>query len=381
MNIYATIHSIGDEAKGTSYLVRRMYEEISLFNNVKLVDSDFKENLHLPSFSVSCKPSFGPAKLGRSREMYNFLDEHAKAGKIDLIHNHGLWMMPNVYAGKIAKKYGLPLITSPHGTFAKEAWESGSKIKKIFWPLLQKPALEPTSCFHATSLLEYEDIRRMGYKQAIAIIPSGMDIPTIESIVSNTNNMKTLLFLGRIHPIKGLDLLLKAWHNVQNKFVDWQLKIVGPDNYGYLDELKKMASELNLKRVIFQDAVYGDEKILEYVTSNIYVLSSYSENFAISVAEALALGIPCIVTRGAPWEELNSYNAGAWVDTNVESLTNGMDIMMSKSSEELRLLGQNGVKLIEQNYSWKVVRDKMNQMYDWVVNPQIENKPDFIVLD
>ncbi len=361
IRIYQTIHSIADEAKGPSYSVKRACEEIAKINKIVLVDADYNESVTLPAFSVSCPPSFGPAKLGLSKEMYKFLLNKAQ----------------NVYPGQIAKKFNLPLVTSPRGTFAEAAWSSGSKIKKLFWPLIQKPALEPTTCFHATSFAEYKDIRRMGYRQPVAVIPNGMDIPS--GFIKQPAEIKTLLFLGRIHPIKGLDILLNAWSIVQDKFPDWQLKIVGPDNYGYLKELQIIATSLRLIKIIFQNAVYGEDKFKEYVNASVYILPSYSENFAMSVAEALAVGTPSIVTKGAPWEELNTYNAGMWVDTDVKSVADAIDVMLSKPDNELLQMGNNAKQLIQQNYSWDIIGNKINQMYDWILGRIV--KPDFILED
>ncbi len=366
-NIIATIHSTVDEAKGPSYSVRRLYEEmIRIGDSILLVDADARENVKPLSFGKSFFPGVGPAKLGRSPTMNQYLAKLAKTNKISLLHNHGLWMMPNVYPGQIARKYKLPLITSPRGTFAKHAWESGSKVKKIFWPLLQKPALEATTCFHATAESEYEDIRRMGYKQPVAIIPNGVDI--LSGYVKQQNNLKTLLFLGRIHPIKGLDMLLPCWQKLQHEFPDWQLRIVGPDSGGHLIEMKNLSNKLNLCRINFIGGLYEHEKWQEYYNSDLYVLPTYSENFAMSVAEALAAGVPSVVTKGAPWSSLEKINAGLWVDINQDELLSGLRRMMQKSSSELLSMGQNGKILMEQNYSWQSIAKQMHDVYTWVLN-------------
>lgn len=375
---YATIHSIADEAKGPSYSVRRLYEEMNnQGHQVILVDADYQADVVVPSFSKSFAPGFGPAKLGRSPEMAKYLQQQAAAGEIKLLHNHGLWMMPNVYPGWVARKYDIPLITSPRGVFAKAAWESGSKIKQLFWPLLQRPALVPTVCFHATAESEYLDIRRMGYTQPVAIIPNGIDLP--EGFQKQSGEFKTLLFLGRIHPIKGLVMLLEAWSALEQNFPEWQLKIVGPDNVGHLRELQDLQHKLNLQRVIFADAVYEGQKWQEYHNADLFVLPSYSENFAMSVAEALACGVPAVVSKGAPWQELETYHAGAWVNIDSSSFANSLKHMMQKSSIELVEMGQNGRKLMQDKYSWVMVATMMAELYSWVLDGGVP--PRFVRLD
>lgn len=376
--LYATIHSIADEAKGPSYSVRRLYEEMNnQGHHVTLVDADYQEGITLPSFSKSFAPGFGPAKLGRAPQMAKYLRQQAASGEIKLLHNHGLWMMPNVYPGWVARKYKIPLITSPRGVFAKAAWESGSKIKQLFWPLLQRPALIPTVCFHATAESEYLDIRRMGYTQPVAIIPNGIDLP--EGFQKQANQHKTLLFLGRIHPIKGLMMLLEAWARLESDFPEWQLKIVGPDNVGHLRELQYLQHKLQLQRVIFVGAVYDQQKWQEYHNADLFVLPSYSENFAMSVAEALACGVPAVVSKGAPWHELDAYNAGSWVDTDSLSFAVALKDLMQKSSLELAQMGQNGRKLMQDKYSWEMVATMMVELYTWILEGG--SAPAFVRLD
>ncbi|MBP9741973.1 MAG: glycosyltransferase [Burkholderiales bacterium] len=376
--LYATIHSIADEAKGPSYSVRRLYEEMNIQGHqVILVDADYRAGVTLPGFSRSFAPGLGPAKLGRAPQMLKYLRQQAKLGEMKLLHNHGLWMMPNVYPGWVSREYKIPLITSPRGVFAKAAWESGSKIKQLFWPLLQKPALDPTVCFHATAESEYLDIRRMGYTQPVAIIPNGIDLP--EGFQKQVNESKTVLFLGRIHPIKGLAMLLEAWAKLESSFPDWQLKIVGPDNVGHLSELQELQSKLSLQRVVFISAVYEQQKWQEYHNADLFVLPSYSENFAMSVAEALACGVPAVVSKGAPWQELDAYNAGCWVDTDSSSFATALQNMMQKSQNELIQMGQNGRKLMQDKYSWSMVSAMMAELYSWVLEGG--TVPKFVRLD
>jgi glycosyltransferase involved in cell wall biosynthesis len=275
-------------------------------------------------------------------------------------------MMPNVYPGWVAKKTKVPLIVSPHGTLSEWAMQNGSPVKQLFWSLIQRSALKATTCFHATAESEYCDIRRMGFKQPVAIIPNGIDIPTALP-KQPYRKYRTLLFLGRIHPIKGLDMLLPAWAAVQQRFPDWQLKIVGPDNDGYLQEMKKLAIELNLERIEFTGALFDQEKWEAYQNAELFVLPTYSENFGISVAEALAVGIPAIVTKGAPWQNLEAHHAGWWIDTNIDALTSSLECALKLSNDQLEAMGKQGKKWMEDEFSWQQIAHMMNKTYEWVI--------------
>jgi glycosyltransferase involved in cell wall biosynthesis len=309
--------------------------------------------------------------------MLAWLAESVRAGEADLMHNHSLWMMPNVYPGWIAKKFDLPLVVSPRGTLSNWAFGSGSLVKRWFWPLVQHPALKPATCFHATSQTEYQDIRRMGFRQAVAIIPNGIDVP--EWTPKAAGPMRTLLFLGRIHPVKGLDGLLRAWAAVQSRFPQWQLRVVGPDNRGYLLTMRQLAATLKLERVVFQGALFGADKWRAYGDADLFVLPTHSENFGMSVAEALAAGTPAIVTHGAPWQGLESHGAGWWIDSGVDPLVVGLESALSYSSSDLEAMGRQGRAWMDAEFSWQRIGKQMAHTYRWLI--QGGTLPDWVRLD
>lgn len=285
-------------------------------------------------------------------------------------------MMPNVYPGIAARKSHVPYIVAPRGTLSEWAMASGSWVKKAFWPFIQKPALDPVTCFHATAASEYEDIRRLGFQQPVAIIPNGVDIPDLPpKLYSNT---RTLLFLSRIHPTKGLDILLKAWGALQNRFDDWEIRIVGPDSGdGYLPKMKRLATELGLKRVTFEGPLYGTDKLEAYRKSELFVLPTHSENFGMAVAEALASGVPVIVTKGAPWGELEQNKGGWWIDIGLGPLVACLEKALTVSPENLSEMGLHGRAWMKNEYSWDKIGLRMLEVYNWVLKGG--RKPDCVL--
>ena len=366
VRVIHTVPAVSEEASGPSYSVVRLCESlIAEGENVTLTALDWAPMKCPPPFLKVFPLGAGPKRLGRSPAMRRWLDGRARSRSVDLIHNHSFWMMPNVYPGWVAKKYRIPLIVSPRGTLSEWAMQNGSFVKRIFWPMIQRPALDATTCFHATAESEYEDIRRMGFQQPVAIIPNGIDIPALPP--QKPVNSRVLLFLGRIHPKKGLDVLLPAWQAVQDRFSDWSLRIVGPDNGGYLIKMKQLATDLSLKRIEFSNALYGEQKVGAYRDSDLFVLPTYSENFGMSVAEALASGIPAIVTKGAPWNGLITHNAGWWIDLGLDSLTHCLEHALSQSPQTLAEMGENGRTWMETEFSWRFIGQKMAETYQWVV--------------
>ena len=281
MRVIHVVPSITQEASGPSYSVSRLCE--SLINEgqkISLVALDWAPMFSSPAFLKTFSIGFGPRSLGRSPAMFRWLTHEVQSNRVDLLHSHGMWQMNAVYPGWVAKKSNINLVISPRGAFSSWAMNYGSIVKKFFWPLMQLPALQHATCFHATSESEYHDIRSLGFRVPIAIIPNGIDL--VKLPISQVSEQKTLLFLGRIHLVKGLDILLPAWRGVQDLFPGWRLVIAGSDEgyrgrSGYLDEIKSKAQHLGIKRVEFPGPMYGDQKFQAYRDADIYVLTSLSQ--------------------------------------------------------------------------------------------------------
>jgi len=280
-----------------------------------------------------------------------------------------MWQMNALYPARAARRGNVQLVYSPRGAFSEWAMRHGSRAKKLFWPLLQRPALEQATCFHATAEAEYRDIRRLGFTQPVAIIPNGIDLPAPP--VRSMSQQRTLLFLGRIHVVKGLDILLPAWRALQANFHDWRLVIAGGDDgyhgvSGYLDEVKGKVQELGLERVEFPGPLYGDEKMQAYRDADLYVLPSYSENFGMTVAEALAMGTPAIVSKGAPWSGLVQEGAGWWCDIGVDPLVLSLKDAMARSPAALGTMGERGRAWMQKDFSWSGIGARMSATYQWL---------------
>lgn len=378
MRIIHTVPAIAEEASGPSYSVVRLCQSlIEQGQDVTLAALDWAPLPAPPPFLKIFPLGLGPRRLGRSPGMKRWLAETVQAGAVDLIHNHSLWMMPNVYPGEVARRQGMPLVVSPRGTLSAWAMSSGSTIKRVFWTLVQKPALTATTCFHATAASEYEDIRRMGFRQPVAIIPNGIDIPGL--LPKPLGESRTLLFLGRIHPVKGVDVLLRAWRVVMARFPNWDLQIVGPDNGSYLAEMQALAAQLRLERVLFPGVLYGEKKLRAYREASLFVLPTHSENFGMTVAEALAAGTPAIVTKGAPWDGLEQQGAGWWIDIGVDPLVGCLETAMNQSPEDLAAMGRRGRDWMAGEYSWSRIGRQMAETYRWIV--QGGKRPAWVIED
>jgi glycosyltransferase involved in cell wall biosynthesis len=291
-----------------------------------------------------------------------------EAPKADVVHDHGLWLLPNVYAGREAGRARRPLIVAPRGMLSPTALSFSRLKKRIFWQLLQKSAVVRAACFHATSEQEYEEIRAFGFRQPVAIVPNGIDIETAIARAVAPPSTRTILSLGRIHPKKGLDTLLAAWSKVEGAHPDWRLRIVGPSENGYDAKLTALSAELKLSRASVEGPVYGREKSLIYADADLFVLSTLNDNFALTVAEALAAGVPVIATKGAPWKGLVDEGCGWWIDHGVEPMAAALGRALASPRSSLVEMGQRGRTWMQRDFSWEKVAADMLGVYHWLIH-------------
>jgi glycosyltransferase involved in cell wall biosynthesis len=289
------------------------------------------------------------------------------AAAADVIHNHGLWLMPNVSAGKAAAGGPTPLVISPRGMLAPAALAFSRVKKRAFWQLLQGRAIRRAACLHATSEQEYEEIRSFGLTNPVAIIPNGIDLPELPAQPAAARAPeRVVLSLGRIHPKKGLARLLHAWSKVESACPGWRLKIVGPPEVRHDEELRALALALGLFRVSIEGPIYGDAKTAAYRDADLFVLSTLNENFGLTVAEALAAGTPAISTKGAPWSGLASEGCGWWIDHGAEPLAAALAHAMALPPAALKAMGDKGREWMVRDFSWDRIARDILDVYLWL---------------
>lgn len=387
LRIIHVVPAVTEEASGPSYSVPRLCEAlIEQGHDVTLAALQWSPARELP-YLKTFPTGNSWRRLGRSPALHDWLGKQAVRDESVIIHNHGMWQMNSLYPGWVARRTGARLIVSPRGAFSQWAMTHGSPAKKLFWPMLQRPALVDAVCFHATSDLEYQDIRRLGFNQPVTIIPNGIDVPAQAAIHDSDGQQRIVLFLGRIHAKKGLDMLLAAWASVQQRFPQWSLRIVGSDTgydsrsgRGYLDKMRVLARTIGAERVDFAGELVGQRKWEAYREAHLFVLPTYSENFGMSVAEALSIGVPAIVTEGAPWQGLNTHGAGWWVGVSQDAIASALQNAMARPTQDLLAMGASGREWMLREFEWDAIGQKMSMTYQWLAG-KLERAPDWIRTD
>ena len=293
----------------------------------------------------------------------------------DVVHGHGLYVGTNFLFGREARRQRKPLAYHVHGMFepyilARSRWK-----KRLVHMLFENANLRAVRVWRALTAKEADQIRASGARQPIAVLPNGLDLtrfprpaecgapidPALLGALSKES--RRALFLGRIHPKKGLQLLLPAWAKLRARHADWQLVIAGPDEAGYLGQIRALARSLGLDdRVIFTGLITGEEKIRLLYSADLFILPSHSEGFPMSVLEAWACGLAVVATRECNVPDVSAAQAGWECDATLESLEHALEAALDASDAERRERGANGRRLLEIRYSWPFIARELEQV-------------------
>lgn len=220
--------------------------------------------------------------------------------------------------------------------------------------------------FMVTSDQECNSVRRMGFTQPISIVPNGVDIPIHFESRCNAD-IKTILFLSRIHRGKGLLDLVEAWATVRQP--GWRILIAGGDEGGHQAEVESLIHQKGLASDFgWAGFVSGEAKQACFAQSDMFVLPTYSENFGIAIAEALAHGLPVITTTGAPWPGLLTHRCGWWVEPGVPGIASALTQALACSPDELKAMGQRGRQWVGEQFSWTKIGGDAVSAYTWLLN-------------
>jgi poly(glycerol-phosphate) alpha-glucosyltransferase len=480
MKTASVIASLSRNAGGLFESVRRLHQSLAEIPNVRVnvlglrdefTDADMAAWLPL---NVRTFATRGPRQFGYAPGLKQTLLELDE----DILHTHGIWMYPSVATRDWHRKTGRPYLISPHGMLDSWAVKNSAWKKKLALFFYEREHLEKAACLRALCESEAKAMRAFGLKNPICIIPNGIDLPSlVESSelkveregqeakqgaaqrsmlrtprAEETSNIqhrtslravgcyepeaniewkpdrKVLLYLGRIHPKKGLVNLLRAWAEIRKsesgkrKAEEWVLAIAGWDQGGHEDELKRLASELgiqwsdarehrtsnsdksragiehptpinreqasNIQRtedecqksnfsisefqlsafsLLFLGPQFGEDKAACYRNCDAFTLPSFSEGLPMVVLEAWAHGKPVLMTPECNLPEGFTANAAIRIEPSVESIVQGLDMLFQSSISDLQSIGSRGRALVAEKFTWPKIAAEMKSAYEWVL--------------
>lgn len=294
----------------------------------------------------------------------------AEAVNFDLLHIHGLWNLTVWAAMRAARKVGLPYLISPRGMLDGGAMNHEAGRKFIAWHLAERKNLLGAKLLHATSASEAEAIAGYNLNKPIVTISHGIEFEAISSTKAHEENTKKskkqIVFLGRIHPIKRLDLLAAAFVQVKANFPEARLVIAGPDESGHRKRIEPLFASV-ADSVVWAGEVEGDAKAKLLSDAAVLVLCSDSENFGLSVPEALAAGTPVVTTRTTPWAEVESVGCGFWVEQNSSTMAERICYLLNRP-EEAAAMGERGAQWAREKFGWDGVASQMTNCYEDILS-------------
>lgn len=300
--------------------------------------------------------------------------KHAK--NYDLVHTHTVFCPMVSCIGALCKLFKIPYLITPHGMLEPWALSHKTDKKKLYYSLIDKFSLECSHRIQAIASPELENIKNLGFKNSI-LVPNGLFVSKYLKLPSKDiffqyfpqiSDRELILFLGRVDPKKGLDLLAPAFSRFHSVFPDAHLVIAGPDLIDFTSTVRGYFDQLNcLDAVTFTGMLTGDLKYAALSAASLYVAPSYSEGFSMSILEAMAAGLPCIFTEGCNFPEAKAAEAAYVVPTDSQSIADAL-IQAFHNPKERQRIGDRAQKLILDHYTWEKAAQRLAINYKDVIS-------------
>lgn len=293
----------------------------------------------------------------------------------DIIHLHDFRTFQNIVVYHFARRYDIPYVLQAHGTVPRIIEKQG--LKKSFDVLWGHKILQNARKLIALNKKEKEQYKNMGVNEnKIEILPNGIEFSEYEDLPTKGEfrkkysigyDEKVILFLGKIHKVKGLDLLVKSFADLLKLLVNTRLIVVGPD-FGYLRSLRKLTTALKISdKVLFTGPLYQRDKLEVYIDADIYVLPSVSDAMPMTVIEACACGTPVIVTDRCGIAQWVHGNAGYVVQRNEDQLKTALLKLLDNKSLRIKF-GENARRLVQEHFEWRNIVSRITDLYQDVLS-------------
>ncbi|MGC4048698.1 MAG: glycosyltransferase [Paludibaculum sp.] len=363
--------SISRNAGGLQHSVRRLTQQVNSESNqwdtlVLATEDEFtrEDSKAWGRVSLSMSELRGPRAFGYSSGWLRNLEEW----RPDLVHVHGIWMYPSVAALNWHRRTKQPYIVSTHGMLDPWAVRNSGWKKRLGALLYEGRHLRRAACLRALNPQEAQAMRSYGLDNPICVIPNGVDLPPASTGAAGSRRSepdsgeRTCLFLGRLHPKKGLPGLLSWW--AKEKPERWRLVIAGWDQNGHEEELRRRVEMLKLTAsVTFAGPVFGEQKTAMFRQADAFVLPSFSEGLPVAILEAWAYGVPVAMTDECNLLEGFAAQAAVRITADGE----GLDQLLAMDPAGRSEMGARGRRLVEERFTWDRVAREMVGVYDWIL--------------
>lgn len=333
----------------------------------------------LPDSSVSvffAPVEYGPLQV--SRGLAGYLRRHL--GDFDVVTLHGLYRFPSTVAAHLARRRGVPYIVVPHGAldpflFARST-TGKLRLKRLYERLFELPNLQGAAAIHYTAEEERERAAFLNLRSPSFVVPNGLDWEPYRVLPPrgelrhrwNLGEAPIVLFLGRLHLKKGLDILVPAFDKVRRNVPDAQLVIAGPENDDYGKTVRGWVTERKLDSAVhFVGPLNATEVVQAFVDADVFALPSYTENFGVAVAEAMACACPVVISDQVNIHAaISEVGAGIVTRCDVDETANALETLLGDPDRRHRM-GEAGRRLVQDRYVWPTIVDAMTKEYEVVI--------------
>lgn len=386
MKILMVIPAVGNVYGGPTKIVLELATAVgNLGYDVDIVTTpaNGSTNLDVPlykwidekNYRIQYFPYWDIADYKISLSLTKWLFQHVT--DYDLVHTNAVFSYPVLPAHWACQFHKIPYIMTPHGMLEPWAMAYKAKKKRLYYDLLEKPAFQKAAAIQITGSPEASSIKSYGINTPMIFVANGIhrhdcETPTNPEIFyqefPHTRNKTLIIFLARIDPKKGLDLLAKAFSQVYAQFPQAHVVIAGPDNTGFLPVVQNYFAQAGcLEAVTFTGMLMGEIKYAALAAASIYVAPSYSEGFSMSVLEGMATGLPCVITTGCNFPEAGEAKAAYIVKVDADEIARKL-IYCLKNPQLAKQTGDRARNLILSRYTWENIATKLSDIYTTIIN-------------
>ncbi|MGG2201576.1 glycosyltransferase [Paenibacillus validus] len=339
--------------------------------DVPLYKPTFHEGVEIRYFPIQ-----NPRYWGTSFSLANAL--RREIPNYDIVHTHSLYLFHNWMAGMYCRHYRVPFIVRPHGTLDPYIYQRNRSRKRIMELLFENKNMKSASALHYTTEEEMLLARPVTFNSKGFVVPNGVDLDEYANMPEiggfrkqypELTEKKIILFFSRLNFKKGLDILVDAFSKIHQQIPDAFLVIAGPDNENYGEKVRQWIGERNIgDKVLFTGMLTGTKKLEALQEADLFVLPSYSENFGISVIEALICGTPVLISDKVNiWREVVVHRAGRAAPCDSNAFASEMKDLLS-NPQICDDMGERGKRFVANYYDWEHVGQQLEKEYQSIIN-------------
>lgn len=383
LRVLHVLHNLSVASGGPVTIVRSLVPELvsaGLRCTVAVTEPPEGEadGVRMPGIPVRSFPATAARRYwgGHSPALSAFLDAELRKGSFDLVHVHELWLYTTYAACRAAKRHGVPYIVTVHGEMDGPRMREKRLKKWAYMRCVQRRHLRWADAVHAATEWEAETVRGVVRgAPPIFVLPNGASsgvaaspeaLRAFEDRYPAVRGKRVVLFLGRLHKAKGVDVLARSFARICGRHPDSVLLLAGPDYDGTGPRVERAMRKAGLSdRVVFTGTIRGPEKAAALAAADLFVLPSHSEGFSNAVMEALAAGVPVVVSERCYFPEIAEQSAGFVTPVDERAVAEAVDALLS-DADLRRTMGENA-RALAHEYAWSGLAARMADSYRAVV--------------